>query len=69
VTAAQPIGFELCADTCRFAVATIDGDTVQLAVPDGMTPTSVRYCWGDGPVCTLYDTTRIPAVPFEMGMK
>jgi sialate O-acetylesterase len=69
VNAAQPIGFELCADTCRFAVATIDGDSVRLTVPEGMTPTRVRYCWADGPVCTLYDTSRIPAVPFEMGVK
>jgi sialate O-acetylesterase len=69
VNAAQPIGFELCAEACRFAVATIDGDSVRLAVPEGMTPTRVRYCWADGPVCTLYDTTRIPAVPFEVGVK
>lgn len=69
VNAAQPIGFELCAEACRFAVATIDGDSVRLTVPEGMTPTRVRYCWADGPVCTLYDTTRIPAVPFEVGVK
>jgi sialate O-acetylesterase len=69
VNADQPIGFELCGATlqsCRFAAATIRGDTVSLIVPQGLDPTRVRYCWGDGPVCTLYDTTRIPAVPFEL---
>jgi sialate O-acetylesterase len=25
----------------------------------------VRYCWGDSPVCTLYDTSGLPAGPFE----
>jgi sialate O-acetylesterase len=67
VNAAQPIGFELCgAESCRFVSATIRGDVVMLAVPRGLNPTRVRYCWGDGPVCTLYDTARIPAVPFEL---
>lgn len=69
INAAWPIGFELCGSsqpTCRFVAATINDNTVRLAVPDGLTPTRVRYCWGDGPVCTLYDATRIPAVPFEL---
>jgi sialate O-acetylesterase len=66
VNAAQPIGFELCDTACRFVSATIAGDSVRLAVRKGLKPTRVRYCWGDGPVCTLYDATRIPAVPFEL---
>lgn len=69
VNAADPIGFELCGaakTSCRFVPAKISSDTVTLSVPKGMTPTRVRYCWGDGPVCTLYDTTRLPAVPFEL---
>jgi sialate O-acetylesterase len=69
VNAAEPIGFELCgSQTCQFVSATIRGNTVALAVPHGLNPTRVRYCWGDGPVCTLYDTTRIPAVPFELAL-
>jgi len=72
VGAVQPVGFELCGptqQTCRFVAATTRGTTAWLAVPRGMKPTRVRYCWGDGPVCTLYDSTRIPAVPFEMALK
>ncbi len=71
VNAAQPIGFELCgaaANSCRFVAATIRGNAVTLAVPRGLRPTRVRYCWGDGPVCTLYDAARIPAVPFELSL-
>ncbi len=41
-------------------------DSVALAVPKGFTPTHVRYCWADGPVCTLYDMARMPAVPFDI---
>nr|WP_243846266.1 sialate O-acetylesterase [Rhizomicrobium palustre] len=66
VNAADPIGFELCdSKACQFTPAHIQGETVTIAVPKGLTPTKLRYCWGDGPVCTLYDSSRLPAVPFE----
>jgi sialate O-acetylesterase len=71
VSSDEPIGFELCGSsqtTCRFAPATIVGTSVQLAVPRGFTATRVRYCWGNGPVCTLYDAAKIPAVPFELAL-
>jgi len=67
-----PVGFELCGDaqeSCRFVPAALRGSTVTLAVPRTMrVPTRVRYCWGGGPVCTLYDSSRIPAVPFELAL-
>ncbi len=28
--------------------------------------TRVRYCWGDSPVCTIYDSAGLPAGPFEV---
>ena len=56
------------APVCRFASATIKGKVVLLAMPPGLNPTRVRYCWGDGPVCTLYDSSRIPAVPFDLAL-
>jgi sialate O-acetylesterase len=28
--------------------------------------TRVKYCWGDGPICTLYDESGLPAGPFEL---
>ena len=70
VNAAQPIGFELCAGAaCRFVPATIRGNSVQLMVPQELNPTHVRYCWADGPVCTLYDAARMPAVPFDLALR
>jgi sialate O-acetylesterase len=64
-----PIGFELCGDsagTCRFADSRIDGTHVLLDIPDGWSPTRVRYCWADSPVCTLYDASGLPVGPFEV---
>jgi sialate O-acetylesterase len=65
-----PVGFELCAqeqETCRFTTATIGQGEVALVVADGVTPTRVRYCWADSPVCTLYDDKNgLPAGPFEV---
>jgi sialate O-acetylesterase len=64
-----PIGFELCGDsvgTCRFAQSRIDGTDVVLEIPGDLSPTRVRYCWADSPVCTLYDASGLPAGPFEM---
>lgn len=65
-----PIAFELCGDaprSCQFAEARIEGKQVVLPVPaGGATPTRVRYCWADSPVCTLFDSTGLPAGPFEI---
>jgi hypothetical protein len=66
---ASPIAFELCADgpgTCRFVPVRMDGSQILLSVPAGMTPSRVRYCWADSPVCTLADSSGLPAVPFEL---
>jgi sialate O-acetylesterase len=66
---ATPIAFELCDDaphSCRFAAAQIEGSRVMLPVPTGSSPTRVRYCWADSPVCTLADVGGLPAVPFEL---
>jgi len=67
-----PIGFELCAAapaTCRFAQARIEGTRVVLAVPQGLVPARVRYCWADSPVCTLFDHSGLPAGPFELDIR
>ena len=66
-SAARPIGFELCgpgAGSCRFVDARIAGNTVVLERGAGPAD-RVRYCWGDSPVCTLYDEAGLPAAPFE----
>jgi sialate O-acetylesterase len=69
---ASPIGFELCGDSpgsCKFAEAQVDGSRVWLAVPpESPPPARVRYCWGDSPVCTLFDGSGLPAGPFELSV-
>jgi sialate O-acetylesterase len=68
----SPIGFELCEDaagSCRFAESRLDGTRVQLSIPNAMSPTRVRYCWADSPVCTLFDLSGLPAGPFELRIR
>ncbi|PTS79450.1 9-O-acetylesterase [Sphingomonas sp. HMWF008] len=66
-SAASAIAFELCgpSDTsCRFVDARVDGSSVVLS-GDAAVATRVRYCWGDAPVCNVYDAADLPAGPFE----
>ncbi|HBZ48521.1 MAG TPA: 9-O-acetylesterase, partial [Stenotrophomonas sp.] len=66
-----PIGFELCdaeAKHCTYADATLDGNAVVLNSLQAGTAASVRYCWADGPVCTLRDSSGAPAGPFELSL-
>ncbi len=68
-SSANPMAFELCGvaiDSCRFVDAHIIGADVRLSVPPQMNPTHVRYCWGDSPLCNLYDRSGLPAGPFEL---
>jgi len=67
-SAAGPIAFELCgaSDTsCRFADARLVNGDVVLTGPDVASATRVRYCWGDAPMCNLYDAAGLPVGPFE----
>ncbi|HEY0661493.1 MAG TPA: sialate O-acetylesterase [Lysobacter sp.] len=67
----DPIGFELCGvqpGTCRYADAKVRGNTVTLRTPTVREATRVRYCWADGPVCTLFDDANLPAGPFEISI-
>lgn len=69
ISADRPIAFELCneARECRFAGARLEGPTIVL---DGASAGDVfvRYCWGDAPMCNLYNDLRLPAVPFEQAI-
>jgi sialate O-acetylesterase len=71
-SANQPIGFELCGKTqasCRFVDAELQSDHgVELAAGRVAEPTRVRFCWGDAPVCNLYDQSGLPAGPFEIAI-
>ncbi len=64
----RAIGFELCGDdagSCRFADATANGATVEIAA-DGKPATRVRYGWADAPVVNLYDGADLPISSFEI---
>ncbi len=66
---ASPIAFEICGkdqSTCSFAEAMIDGSSVILRTSNATDVQRVRYCWGDAPVCNLYDAAGLPAGPFEV---
>ncbi len=66
---ARPIAFELCGaavGTCQFGEARIAADGVVLTGANAAVATRVRYCWGDAPLCNIYDRDDLPAGPFEL---
>lgn len=72
LSGANPVGFELCGaqvGSCRYALASIEGQSVKLTGHNASEATRVRYCWADSPVCTLYDTAPLPAGPFEISIE
>jgi sialate O-acetylesterase len=65
---AEPLGVELCGGgdaDCRYARATIDGDTLLLP-GDGRPAVRVRYAWADSPVVNLYDARSLPVPGFAL---
>lgn len=60
-------GFAIAGADRKFhwAEARIDGDTVVVSSPDVAKPVSVRYAWGDSPVCNLFNKDGLPASPFR----
>jgi sialate O-acetylesterase len=68
----RPIGFELCgpeASSCRFVDAVIQPGRILLDAANVARATRVRFCWGDAPVCNLYDQSGLPAGPFEIAIQ
>ena len=71
-SANRPTAFELCAGTqssCRFVDATLQADQVVLDAGGVKDATRVRFCWGDAPICNLYDKSGLPAGPFEIAIQ
>jgi len=46
----------------------LHGHDVVLRRPLAYAGGRVRYCWADGPVCTLRDSSGAPAGPFELSI-
>lgn len=68
ISHSQPIGFQLCdaENVCAWADATLSGAVIRVESETVQAPEFVRYCWGDAPICNLYDEESIPVVPFQM---
>lgn len=60
------LGFEVCAATCHFASAHIEGNTVVLPGEAIANARAVRFGWADVPYLNLYDGADLPASPFAM---
>jgi sialate O-acetylesterase len=62
------IGFQLCdaKNACFYAEGTVGNGGVRLAAAKLSGVTHVRYCWSDCPICNLYNTDDLPAVPFDI---
>jgi len=59
-------GFELCAERCAPVAARVIGARdVELPIPAGTDPRSVRYAWVDVPAPALFDGSGWPVGPFE----
>lgn len=71
IGSASPIAFETCDESgkCNWAEATLNGAVIDLVVPAQTTPTDVRYCWGDAPVCNLFSADDTPVSPFRMALE
>ena len=63
-------GFAIAGADRKFvwADAKINGDTVIVSSPEIAEPEFVRYAWADNPVCNLYNSAGLPAVPFRSDM-
>lgn len=66
-SSAQAIGFEACDATCRYASATVEGDTV--VVKGAAVATRIRYAWADSPYINLYSAGDLPVAPFQLEVK
>lgn len=71
ISHSQPIGFQLCdaENVCAWADATLLGAVIRVESETVQAPEFVRYCWGDAPICNLYDEESIPVVPFQMAIQ
>ncbi len=69
-SANQVIGFETCAgDTCTYAPAVPQGDSVVLTGANRPGVTRVRYAWADAPFVNLFDGVDLPAAPFVLPVR
>ncbi|MGA7710575.1 MAG: sialate O-acetylesterase [Rhizomicrobium sp.] len=68
--AKRPVGFQVCdkAWNCSFVDAVQNKDEIDLDLSGVSDAVTVRYCWADSPLCNVYNSEGLPAVPFEMAI-
>lgn len=66
----RAVGFQLCnaAGICRYASGVPVGHRIDLDGSQIRNATEVRFCWSDSPICNVYNSSGLPAVPFEMAI-
>jgi sialate O-acetylesterase len=66
----RPFGFQVCdaAKNCSFVDAIQNKDEIDLDVAHLRNAATVRYCWADSPICNVYNSEGLPAVPFEIAI-
>lgn len=66
----RPGPFMLCdagaGRTCAFADAQLADGGIAIAIPAGIRPAVVRYCWGAAPICNVFDSEQRPLPAFEL---
>ena len=66
----RPGPFMLCnagaGRTCAFADARLSDGGIVIAIPAGIKPAVVRYCWGAAPICNVFDSEQRPLPAFEL---
>jgi sialate O-acetylesterase len=60
-------GFAICGQDrqWKWAIATIEGESVRVSSPEVEKPLAVRYAWAGNPTCNLYNKAGLPAGPFR----
>ena len=51
---------------CSFVDAIRNKDKIDLDAAHIRGAAIVRYCWADSPICNVYNSEGLPAVPFEI---
>ncbi|MCX6854715.1 MAG: hypothetical protein NTV80_07395 [Verrucomicrobia bacterium] len=61
------VGFEMAGKDGRFhpALAVAQENTITLTAPEIAEPHRVRYAWRDNPPVTVFNSTGLPAAPFQ----
>lgn len=64
-----PLGVEVCeagAQSCRWADASVAGQTLVIEAASMETITRVRHAWADAPIVNTYDARGLPLPGFEL---